>query len=405
MFSKRLFNGTSTKIYTRTQSAFSPLYLISQPSFTSFAEETVECCACGTKSNHTILRSTNELGSADLDLRPSEMARSTLPFCIQECWQCGLCLPYLNRPPQGINTHQLRSLIESEEFKSNKKQNEHLSTTVSKYHRYALLQKYTNSPNIDIATSYLTCAWLCDDEISWSSAKKNEAQFERAKGYLKEYLTKSVEYFGYQISDYNDNHHHDKSEYFETSLQYIDVLRRLNMYDECKAKANKLIIELAENKKNLKEYQVMDYIARFQIYNCELRDDAVYTIQDAEEYYEREYQSIYFMVAEIELRQPTCMHQHYLIQFNTAHGQFGCDKCRKRRFPENTEMYGCRICNYDICFDCYVSEKEKLYDRYPDMRCETCKVAFIRVPIPRVRKKDFHFHYTQGHTNALQQFI
>ena len=47
------------------------------------------CAVCGTESEHTIVASTNQFGSPDLDLRPPEMARSTIAFWVQECPNCG----------------------------------------------------------------------------------------------------------------------------------------------------------------------------------------------------------------------------------------------------------------------------------------------------------------------------
>ncbi len=49
------------------------------------------CAVCGEEAQFSFLRSTNEMGYADLDLRPPEMARSTIDFWIRECEGCGYC--------------------------------------------------------------------------------------------------------------------------------------------------------------------------------------------------------------------------------------------------------------------------------------------------------------------------
>ena len=47
------------------------------------------CSCCGKESHHVILGSSITLGAPDLDLRPSEMLRSTMGYWIQECPHCG----------------------------------------------------------------------------------------------------------------------------------------------------------------------------------------------------------------------------------------------------------------------------------------------------------------------------
>ena len=52
-----------------------------------FVERT--CAVCGQVSKHVVFSSTNALGSPDLDQRPPEMQRSTMPRWVQECPHCG----------------------------------------------------------------------------------------------------------------------------------------------------------------------------------------------------------------------------------------------------------------------------------------------------------------------------
>ena len=49
----------------------------------------VRCAICGRETDCTEIGTTNAFGSPDLDLRPPEMQRSTLPFWIQKCSFCG----------------------------------------------------------------------------------------------------------------------------------------------------------------------------------------------------------------------------------------------------------------------------------------------------------------------------
>jgi hypothetical protein len=58
---------------------------------TTFVEKSVTCSVCGERAQVTIMGSTNQFGYPDLDLRPPEMARSTIWMWLQECPGCGYC--------------------------------------------------------------------------------------------------------------------------------------------------------------------------------------------------------------------------------------------------------------------------------------------------------------------------
>lgn len=61
------------------------------------------CCAvCGQTSSILEVCSTNACGSVDLDTRPPEMVRSTLPYGVQRCPACGYCAASLATAAAGI---------------------------------------------------------------------------------------------------------------------------------------------------------------------------------------------------------------------------------------------------------------------------------------------------------------
>ncbi len=63
---------------------------------TTYHPEAVVCGACGRAFTHEGLSSTNAFGSPDLDMRPPEMARSTLRSQVQCCPSCGFCAVHVN---------------------------------------------------------------------------------------------------------------------------------------------------------------------------------------------------------------------------------------------------------------------------------------------------------------------
>lgn len=51
------------------------------------------CGVCGTESSQREPARATQLGPPDLDLRPAETARSTMPFWLQQCGHCGYVAP------------------------------------------------------------------------------------------------------------------------------------------------------------------------------------------------------------------------------------------------------------------------------------------------------------------------
>ena len=55
----------------------------------SFMPVECKCSICEAENTYQSITSTNAFGSPDLDLRPPEMQRSTMPYWIQKCPNCG----------------------------------------------------------------------------------------------------------------------------------------------------------------------------------------------------------------------------------------------------------------------------------------------------------------------------
>jgi len=64
---------------------------------TMIGHDKKRCFVCGKKHTYQVILSTNSFGSPDLDLRPPEMERSTMPFWIQCCPRCGYCAPDIGK--------------------------------------------------------------------------------------------------------------------------------------------------------------------------------------------------------------------------------------------------------------------------------------------------------------------
>ena len=68
-------------------------------SATTIHPEQIKCGNCGEENTVTVVGSTNQMQAPDLDLRPGEMARSTLRYQVTECKKCHYCAPDLNEKP------------------------------------------------------------------------------------------------------------------------------------------------------------------------------------------------------------------------------------------------------------------------------------------------------------------
>ena len=68
---------------------------------TTVMPQQVKCGNCGEENTVTVIGSTNQMQPPDLDLRPGEMMRSTLPHQVAECRKCHYCAMDLGEKPES----------------------------------------------------------------------------------------------------------------------------------------------------------------------------------------------------------------------------------------------------------------------------------------------------------------
>ncbi len=122
------------------------------------------CALCGKQSQFTVALSTNAFGSMDLDTRPPEMARSVLPFEIQQCPHCNYANPDIEENPLGICPSDLSASAYVRLAK-----NRSINSTARSYllagYLYEQKQKYRQAGGM-----YLKAAWSFDDMRNDSGA-------------------------------------------------------------------------------------------------------------------------------------------------------------------------------------------------------------------------------------------
>ena len=120
------------------------------------------CGVCGAPTRAAFRAPQPEI-APDLDMRPGEPARSTLPDWIQVCPQCSAAAPVLAQLPSTA-----RAVVESDEYRM-------LSTTVLEetlpFRRWALICERTGD-RPQQAEALLQAAWMADDAAAMSEAAK-----------------------------------------------------------------------------------------------------------------------------------------------------------------------------------------------------------------------------------------
>jgi hypothetical protein len=116
-----------------------------------------ECSLCGVQSYQMIVSPIEPQGLPDLDTRPAEMVRSTLPCWVQRCPHCGYCATdiALDYPlaDQTIRTEEYQRLLRKRSLPEKARQ----------FLAWALIQ-VANDELGGAGWSALHAAWICDDD-------------------------------------------------------------------------------------------------------------------------------------------------------------------------------------------------------------------------------------------------
>lgn len=72
-----------------------------------------------------------------------------------------------------------------------------------------------------------------------------------------------------------------------------------------------------------------------------------------------------------------CPGTHDLTPFQTDHSEYYCDICKKKDQPKGTSMRRCRICDYDVCIDCFFQS----LPRWTECTKQSFDLEYIRTQI------------------------
>ncbi len=202
----------------------------------------VKCFICKKKSKQIILLSTNTLGAPDLDLRPSEMQRSTMSWWIQRCPHCEYVAGSISDEtpvdPEWLNDNGYR-FSDDRNFKS---------TLADTFYKDYLLDCALGK-TIKAFYAALYAAWACDDARDYENAR-----FCRLKALKK--MEKVVPYKNKETA----------------SLVRADLLRRTGQFN--------VLIKEYENVTFSDD--LLNDIVAFQIKKAKEESDGCYTVDDVE---------------------------------------------------------------------------------------------------------------------------
>ena len=198
------------------------------------------CSVCGKTSEFTSLSSTNTCGSPDLDLRPPEMKRSTMPTWIEKCPFCG----YVHFSVEEDGKRHA-GFIRSDEYKTCEN-NPIRSNLARAFYRLAMLLKRDRKRK-DAYGVFLYAAWACDDVGDADGARI-------CRG-------KAIELF--------DDEMKKDGNYL---LRHVDLLRRTGRFDEA--------IELCGSRF---DDELLQMIAQYQIELCQKKDMRRHLVSDCDQ--------------------------------------------------------------------------------------------------------------------------
>jgi len=115
------------------------------------------CLVCGATNAYTSIGYTNQIGYYDLDTRPPERLRSTLPHWIQRCPQCGYCAPHVSQGPSGVN-----EIVETSTYQA-QLSDRFYPPLANHFRAWGLIQERC-SGLVAAAWACTHAAWACDDE-------------------------------------------------------------------------------------------------------------------------------------------------------------------------------------------------------------------------------------------------
>jgi hypothetical protein len=124
---------------------------------TTIRQELVTCAVCGELTQVLVMDSTSTFGPPDLDLRPAEIARSSIFAWIQRCSSCGYCAPTMDEAAPTT-----REVVNSDAYRT-QLADEDLPELARSFLCSSMIFE-EQGDEAAAAQNAIEAAWVCDDE-------------------------------------------------------------------------------------------------------------------------------------------------------------------------------------------------------------------------------------------------
>ncbi|MBC7248310.1 MAG: hypothetical protein H5T73_11115 [Actinobacteria bacterium] len=212
------------------------------------APEKHTCALCGKKSPQEVIYSTNTFGRPDLDLRPSEMMRSTMSTWVLRCPHCGYCAPSIEEAVEGA-----AQLVKGDRYR--KLRNKRSYPILARDFLCWSLLAENAGKDLDAAWAALYAAWVLDDH-------------ENARG-AAECRGRAADLF-LQARKKRRNPCRRTG---ESELLITDVLRRCGRFDEARELCEKALLRVPAG--------MMEKVLLFEWKLIRNRDTERHTVDEA----------------------------------------------------------------------------------------------------------------------------
>ena len=214
-----------------------------------------KCGLCGHVFESRTLTSTNAFGSPDLDLRPPQMKRATMPMWIDKCPNCGYVHAEIEK-----NGKQHKAFIKSKDYimcEGTKL----LSGLARDFYKFALIL-LREDDRLEAYDAFLHAAWASDDSGDAEGAVSCR--------------NKAIMLYDDKLFKKNPN----------LALRHIDLLRRAGRFTDAINFCKSMVFE----------DELMQKVAKFQEELSSIKDIGCYRVEDCESVFMKLYDEPFELV-------------------------------------------------------------------------------------------------------------
>ena len=204
---------------------------------TTLFDSSFVCSVCGETSEFQVIGSTNAFGPNDLDMRPPEMQRSTMPYWVQECPKCGYVADSIDEEfklDRSFLTSESYATCDGRRF-ANK--------LAERFYRAYLIAKALDDKELAFHR-LMSAVWSCDDAKDVKNARECRVVAADLAGELGD------------LRDY--------------AVIRADILRRAGLFDK--------VVEEYSNFHS--EREILEKVVAFHVKAAREKDDRRHTSAD-----------------------------------------------------------------------------------------------------------------------------